>query len=654
LNFFSSLRRLTPPWLQYLFWIFSAGMMLSSGFRLLLLVMNLNLIDPQAAPYLILSFYHGLAFDARVISGVVVLPYLFLAGFWLAGSQPRWLIRSISIFFMAVFAFVIGFSISDPPYFDYYGSRLSNDILTWSDHPGLMLEVLLADWSFMPYIICGFLIGFLFWYLILRIEVSCFRNPDPAYKGTGKSVVFLLSFTGLFLGMRGDYDFNGKPAVTADAFFCDFTFVNQLALNPVFNLVDSYYIYVVEYTDDETALKKAQEYLAVQPLAESPVARRIVPGQVAAPGNVVLIIMESQTAWKTSYYPQAPQGLTPFLDSLAGVSLFFPNTFTTGVHTRNGIYGTLTGFPTLMGNRPMQASIGNGVPYGGFPVTLKNLGYSTAFFCTGKKDFDNMGGFLSFNGFDSVYSQANYPPEEVFNKWGVTDHFMFTWSVPKLRALHQQGNPFFATFLTISGHEKTALARPPGFTPTAATLDDQRFQLQDFSIREFFKSVQQEPWFPNTLFILIADHGFNADPQYNLPLCYHQTPLIFFRPGLPKPASDEKLALQIDVFPTAMGLLNLPYVNNTLGVDLQTHSRPYAYFSNGTNIGCLGDEYYLILNSSGKEFLYRYKTRDENNLADEMPEVKNRMKDYVLTMFQTTQWMLQNRKTGLITGASGD
>lgn len=648
-----SFRKFTPPWLQFMFWIFISGMILSTGFRLMLLVMNFHLIDRDSAEFLFLSFYHGLAFDARVISGVVVIPYLLLAFTWLFKWQPKWLVRFFSIYFMAAFAFVIACAMSDPPYFDYYGSRLSNDILTWSDNPGMMMELLLADWSFIPFIIWGFMIGFLFWYLILRIEVSCFRNPEPALKPGTKAGVLFLSFAGLFLGMRGDYDFNGKPAVTADAFFSDFTFINQLALNPVFNLVDSYAVYKVEYTDDETAISNARKYLGITSDLASPIARKVIPDSVESPKNVVLLILESQTAYKTGLYGRE-KGLSPFLDSLASVSLLYKNTYTTGVHTRNGIYGTMTGFPTLKGNRPMQASIGNGKPYAGLPLTLKNLGYNTAFFCTGKKDFDNMGGFLSFNGFDRVFSQADYPKEAIFNKWGVTDHFMFNWSLPVLDSLHKQNKPFLASFLTISAHEKTALARPPGFIPTAKKDDDQRFQLADWSLKEFFKLAEKQPWYKNTIFVLVADHGFKVNHVYDQPLCYHHTPLIFFSPDHIQPKSDDKLSLQIDIFPTLMGILKQPYINNTLGVDLTKESRPFAYFSSGTNIGCLDDEFYLILGGSGKEFLFRYKDEEETNLIEKYPELVREMKAYTLTMFQTTQWMIQNRKNGLVGEKPGE
>jgi len=54
-----------------------------------------------------------------------------------------------------------------------------------------------------------------------------------------------------------------------------------------------------------------------------------------------------------------------------------------------------------------------------------------------------------------------------------------------------------------------------------------------------------------------------------MPLSFHHTPLIIHAPGLKlKPRTFNCLGGQIDIFPTVMGLMNLPYTNNTMGIDL--------------------------------------------------------------------------------------
>lgn len=645
--FFSSLRRLTPPWLQYLFWIFTAGMILSAGFRLLLLVMNLNLIDQASSPFLILSFYHGLAFDARVISGVVLIPYLILMFFWLFFTVRPWLLKTISVYFVLASVLVIGFYVADLPYFDYYGSRLSIDILTWSDSPGLMAEIVLGDWAYIPYILFGFLVWFIFWFWLFRLESKIKNLPAYPLSLKMKLSVLFISLTLIFWGVRGNYNLLEKPAVTAKAFFSDYTFINQLTINPLFNLIDSKNDFEVRFSSDSEVIQNVRKYLNITDNLKSPIARSVQPDSIHSPMNVILILLESQTAYKTSIYGKT-SGVSPFLDSLALKSLFFKNTYSTGVHTRNGIYGTMTGYPTIMGNRIMNSSKGNGVPYGSIPLTLKQFGYSTTFFCTGKKEFDRMGAFLTLNGIDKIYNESDYPKSAIFNKWGVTDDFLFSWSLKKLDELDQTKQPFFVTYLTISAHENTQLAKPKGFVPTAQTLQDQRFQLADWSLQKFFHQIKNKPWYSNTLFVLVADHGFLVNPKYGQPLSYFHIPLLFFSPsGKISPQVRNDLAIQIDIFPTLMGILNLPYINNSLGIDLQRQTRPFAYFSSGTNICCINDSFYLVF-GSGNEFLYNHKLNDEKNRIGEFPELAKEMKRYTLSMMQVTQYITNNRLNGLI------
>lgn len=644
----SSSHQLIPSWLRFMITVFLSGLVISTAFRVLFLLLNTHLLDAEAIPLISDAFLKGIPFDIRVITAWMAIPFLVLSFCWITDLEHAVITRITTVFMMIGYGLVIATSLADPPYFDYYGSRISKDILMWTDKPGVMLKVLFGDLSFLPWLAAGLVLISAYGWWLIRLEKWAYSIPTLPVSWKVKTPVFILPLLVLFLGLRGNAELKGKPAITSEAFFSEVTFINQLTINPFFNLIDSFTMFRLEYADNETVIRLTREHLGITDHYKSPVAR-YVEASPSGPKrkNVVLFLMESQSAYKTSWYGKAP-GLTPFLDSLAAVSRFYPNTFTTGVHTRNGIYGTITGLPTVMGIRPMQSSIGNGIPYGGLPLVLKNHGYQTIFFCTGDKEFDNMGGFLSYNGYDRVIDQDDYPTAKRFNKWGVTDAGMFTDAVPVLNELHEKGKPFFATFLTISGHEKTDVAMPEGFHPTADQVEDQRFQLADWSIGQFFKMAGQQSWYDSTLFVLIADHGYKTHMIYDLSVAYVQSPLIFFDPAEPEIIIDRKLSLQIDVFPTLMGLLNLPYMNNSLGIDLRKEVRPFAYFSNGTNIGVVDSVYYLMISASGAEFLYRYQEGSTENHLSGHPDLVQRMKNYALPMLQTSQWLVENRHAGLI------
>ncbi len=107
------------------------------------------------------------------------------------------------------------------------------------------------------------------------------------------------------------------------------------------------------------------------------------------------------------------------------------------------------------------------------------------------------------------------------------------------------------------------------------------------------------------------------------------------------------MAGQIDVFPTIMGILNFPYINEAFGIDMVKEQRPYIYFSEDDKYGVLDDDFYLIVREDRTSHLYKYKTLDPNDNLSQYPDQAKRMKEYAESMFQTEQWMTGTSSTPL-------
>ena len=88
-----------------------------------------------------------------------------------------------------------------------------------------------------------------------------------------------------------------------------------------------------------------------------------------------------------------------------------------------------------------------------------------------------------------------------------------------------------------------------------------------------------------------------------------------------------------------MGFLHLPYVNNTLGVDLRNEGRKYAYFCSDNKIGCLNDEFFLVIRKEGPNSLYRYKNKDLENYYYSNSVLADDMKKYASAMILTSYWL---------------
>ncbi len=158
--------------------------------------------------------------------------------------------------------------------------------------------------------------------------------------------------------------------------------------------------------------------------------------------------------------------------------------------------------------------------------------------------------------------------------------------------------------------------------------------------------ISWKEWFDSTIFVFVADHGQKFNVKYEMPLSYHHVPLFFYYPSQIQPRVDNRLSLQMDIFPTIMGILKIPYTNNTMGIDLTKHERAFAYFSADDKIGCLNDKYFMIYKSKSEVYLFAYKNENLKNYASEAPELVNEMKTYTFSMLQTTQYLLNKKQTG--------
>jgi phosphoglycerol transferase MdoB-like AlkP superfamily enzyme len=648
--------RSIPKHLRYIFTIYFWGLVFFGGYRLVLLLVNLKLLSGVPAGVVAKALGMGLRFDTVVSGFLLALPLLVLsvtAGFrresklvYIIISAFLWLAYSISFFGCA----------ADIPYFAHYYSRLTVAVLQWTDTPGFMAKMVLQDRNYYPFILLV-LISWLLWWLVIKRAGKILAETEEGQTGLAFHILkisglSLLAAFLVFLGIRGRIE-HKSPIRIGTAFFSTYPFPNQLGLNPLYTFFRSAMDASkakgkrVNLMSDAEALEKAGKYLKGTRNSgfDSPLARRMNQGREAKGCNVILVIMEGLSAERMVRYG-AKDSLTPFLDSIAGQGLCFDNIYTSGFHTFNGVYGTLFGMPALFKQHPMHGAISL-QPFDGIGRTLLDNGYTTAYFCTHDAQFDNMSGFLGNNGYMHIISQADYPSDKVLSTLGVPDDYMFQYAMPLINKWHQEGRPFYAAFLTSSNHGPVVI--PPWVKKqfNGSTPEQQIIQYSDWALSEFVRECSKETWFSNTIFAFVADHGGTIDPIYDLPLSLNHTPLIIYAPGIIKrPQVVKYPGCQIDAGPTILGLLDIPYVNNTLGVDLLKEPRPFAYFCADDKVGVINDKYYLILRENGPASLYEYRKKDINDRLAQHRALADSMRDYAYSMMQAAQWMIENKKTG--------
>lgn len=595
---------------------------------------------------IITAFLIGLRFDIVISGYLLILPFLIISA---ASFFKKQRIAAAIVFWLVFILFTIAFLVCaiDIPFFRQFFMRMNVTAFLWVDNPSFVFRMIVEEPKYWLIAVPAVLIVWLF-YRILRKIFKKFQSRASRVNPLLNIVVSIFCLLLMLIGIRGRVEIK-SPIRVGTAYFCNDSFINQMGLNPNFTLLISWFELQndrnkgIMLMNDELALSNVQKYLGIQSVnAEFPIGRmrNINDSDSAQKLNVVIVMMESMSAEKMGRHGN-PNHLTPFLDSLCGQGYYFENAYTAGIHTYNGIYGTLFSYPSLYRQHPMKNC---SMPkYHGIYSTLRKNGYSTLFFTTHDAQFDNMEGFMKANDCERVVSDADYPSEEIKTTLGVPDDFMFRYSVPILNDYAAKGKPFIATLMTSSDHGPYYV--PDYFQPKSDDGRNAVIEYADYSLSVFLKEARKQSWFKNTLFVFIADHGAIGYCVYDMQLSYHHTPLLFYCPAvIKKPETYSCMAGQIDVFPTIMGILKIPYLNNTFGIDLLSESRPCIYFCADDKYGAVNQNWFLIGRKDGRTSLYKYRSLDMNDYAQNYPDTLKELDLFARSNMQACQYILSCRK----------
>ena len=91
----------------------------------------------------------------------------------------------------------------------------------------------------------------------------------------------------------------------------------------------------------------------------------------------------------------------------------------------------------------------------------------------------------------------------------------------------------------------------------------------DQAIGRFFQTASKQPWFQNTLFVLTSDHtNMSSHAEYQTDLGGFCSPIIIYDPSKPEGTMQDKVAQQIDILPTVLGLLGYQKPYLAFGIDV--------------------------------------------------------------------------------------
>lgn len=680
----SSFRLAHPTIKNHLLFTLSSAfalLVLYTLLRVALLTYNRELIGTTSAAALAEAFYNGIRFDLRVVVFACVpllLSLLSVRAMAARGLHRLWL--------TAVASLTLFLGITELDFYREFHQRLNSLVFQYfQEDARTVLSMLwngfpvgryLLAWAVATWLLCKLFQG------LDRLsrpkteaapQVAAVRVIPP---WSWRIPVFFVCLLVAVTAARGNLR-QGPPLRWGDAYTTDSMFANQLGLNGTLTLVDAARNSFSSHRDnawkptmpDQQAVQTVREMLLTtydQLVAADKAAIRrnfTPPAAGTLPiRNVVVILMESFAG----HYVGAlgsPANITPYFDKLAKEGLLFDRFFSNGTHTHQGMFATMACFPNLPSFEYLMRTPEGAHKFSGLPQLLSARDYDDLYVYNGNFQWDNQSGFFSNQGMTTFVGREDFvDPVFMDPTWGVSDQDMFDRAAAELSKGYGS-KPFYALLQTLSNHTPYALPKdlPVERVTGHGTLDEHltAMRYSDWALGQFFEKARRLPYFKDTLFVVVGDHGFGSDEQLTeMDLFRFNVPLLLIAPGIQDKfgARRDTVGTQIDIVPTIMGRLGGEVRHQCWGRDLL--NLPAGDQGIGVIKPSGGDQTVAVVSSDRilvqpKDFaprLYRYQLganpKAERIPGDSDPQLQRKLDAFLQT---ATKSLLENT-AGIVDG----
>ncbi|TRX35711.1 sulfatase-like hydrolase/transferase [Flavobacterium sp. ZT3R18] len=380
--------------------------------------------------------------------------------------------------------------------------------------------------------------------------------------------------------------------------------------------------------------------------------RQIKSDTAETPKNVVLITIESYSADFMKAYGN-DQNITPFLDDLAQKSLLFTNLYAVGNRTVRGLEAVTLCFPPTAGESVVKRKDNKDKFSTG--SIFKQKGYNVKFLYGGDAFFDNMEDFFIGNGY-GIVDKKSFAPEEVTfaNIWGVCDEDMANKAIKVMNTEAKTGKPFFNHWMTVSNHRPFTYPNNKIDIPGDAKSRDGGVKYTDYALKKFFEMASKQPWYKNTVFVILADHCASSAGKTELPVDKYRIPAMIYSPGFIQPQKYPNVMSQIDIMPTLFGLLHFNYQSKFYGQDvLKSDYKPRALIATYQDLGLIKDNVLTIISPKQAVKQFQLTLKPDQKVApefqiyyDQVPLSKERtdLVNETISYYQTASDILKKKK----------
>jgi len=500
---------------QFLFWILFFNLN-----RLVFILYYIRIIQAENISFSEVPgiFLHSFHLDLATACYLMILPFFLL----LIQSiySPKWL-NWINKIYTSILIFIYSLTeVGEMGIYSDWKTKLTYKILKYFSHPSEIYNSAETTTFFLLFLLLIFLTltGIFAYYKLFYVEIN---HEKRRWWFT---LAFLLLTPGLlFMGLRGGTQ--QIPITPSESYYSKHNILNLAAVNNLFNLYISVFENLPNFSKNPYIFMddKVAETLVSQ-IYYTPRDTTISILKTSRP-NIMLIILESWSADLVEDLGGEP-GISPEFKKLEKGGILFDSIFASGSRSEQGMACIFGGFPAHpISSITIQPDKFIKLP--SMPRIMNKLGYQTSYYFGGQLIYGNIKSYIFFNEFKRIVEGDDFPKELPRGKLGIHDEYTLEyWH----QEMNREKEPFFSALFTVSTHS-------PWDEPYPRQLswggNEHKYinsaHYTDHCLGDFFARVKNEPWYKNTLFIIVADHSRNSYRNWHPhSRDYHKIPLLFY------------------------------------------------------------------------------------------------------------------------------
>ncbi len=471
------------------------------------------------------TFYHAFHLDFSAACYICAIPFMLLT-LQLAFSS-QWMNKVLNVYTLLALCVIVITAFGNIFLYDEWGMKLNYRIWYYLQKPDEVIRT--ATWQQLLLGLGGgaLVIGGCFWGYLKWIAQPVVEKIPKFYGQT--FLIILLGFPLIFIGMRGRVA--GIPITQSNAYFSTNQVLNDAATNTQWNLLKSTISFYrsneknIFATMDKEEAQKIVEELFVPADGYDEVLNTATP-------NIVIIFLES---WSADLIASlgGKEGIAPCFAELEKDGLLFTQVYAAGHRSQEGISAMISGNPPI----PLNVITDSFDKYRNLSSLAEMFNrrkYQTSFYFGGDLDYGNLKAYLMSMKFGTVIDEADFPALTPHGSLSIYDEIVLNRHREDLKKMRQ---PFFSALFTASTHSPYDVPTPP--VPLEWDMPEMPYvnsaHYTDYCLGEYFEKVKREPWYANTLFILVADHSHPSYKEwYYYDAGYQHVPMLWLGGALKK------------------------------------------------------------------------------------------------------------------------